>query len=195
MSAASNVPQIQVRAAPAWRFLPLARADFPLLAHWLRQPHVARWWADDPSPAALEADYGGVVDGSEPAEVFLAWHGDRAVGLVQRLRLAAYPDYLAQLAPLLAVPADSWSIDYLVGEAADIGHGWGTAMIEAFVSRLWAEVPQAICLLVPVHAENHASWRALERAGFVRAASGELEPDNPVDSRAHHVYRLVRPSK
>jgi aminoglycoside 6'-N-acetyltransferase len=172
----------------------MARTDFSLLAHWLRQPHVARWWADDPSPSALEADYGGVIDGSEPAEVFVALREQQAVGLVQRLRLGAYPDYLAQLAPLLPVPADSWSIDYLVGEQADTGHGWGAAMVEAFVTKLWAEVPQAACLLVPVHADNRASWRALERAGFVRAASGELEPDNPSDSRAHHVYRLARPT-
>jgi aminoglycoside 6'-N-acetyltransferase len=164
-----------------------------MLAHWLRQPHVARWWADDPSPSALEADYGGVMDGSEPAEVFMAFRDQQAVGLVQRLRLGAYPDYLAQLAPLLPVAADSWSIDYLVGEQADTGHGLGTAMVEAFVTKLWAELPQATCLLVPVHADNRASWRALERAGFVRAASGELEPDNPADSRAHHVYRLARP--
>ena len=43
-----------------------------------------------------------------------------------------------------------------------------------------------------MHAENRASWRALESAGFARVAEGELEPDNPADTRAHVVYQLTR---
>ena len=46
--------------------------------------------------------------------------------------------------------------------------------------------------LVPVHADNRASWRALERAGFTRVAEGDLEPDNPQDTRDHVVYRRRR---
>jgi aminoglycoside 6'-N-acetyltransferase len=32
----------------------------------------------------------------------------------------------------------------------------------------------------------------LERAGFERVAEGELEPDNPIDSRDHYIYRRRR---
>ena len=49
-------------------------------------------------------------------------------------------------------------------------------------------------MIVPVHAGNRASWRALERAGFTRVAAGELRPDNPRDSRDHYVYGLNRGS-
>jgi aminoglycoside 6'-N-acetyltransferase len=176
-----------------WTFRPLARADFPLLAHWLRQPHVARWWADDPSDEALEADYGAVIDGSEPAEVFIACRNGVATGLVQRYRLDAYPEYLDELAPLLPVPPGSWSIDYLVGEAASTRRGWGTQMLQAFAQATWSAC-DAACIIVPVHADNRASWRVLERLGFARAASGELTPDNPADSRRHYVYRRDRGS-
>jgi aminoglycoside 6'-N-acetyltransferase len=41
---------------------------------------------------------------------------------------------------------------------------------------------------VPVSVANRASWRALERAGFHRAATGELTPDNPSDGRDHYIY-------
>ncbi len=58
-------------------FTPLRRCDFSLLSEWLSTPHVARWWDDDPSLAAIEADYGGCVDGTETAEVFIA-HCDGA---------------------------------------------------------------------------------------------------------------------
>jgi RimJ/RimL family protein N-acetyltransferase len=42
--------------------------------------------------------------------------------------------------------------------------------------------------IVPVAAGNVGSWRALERAGFVRVAEGDLEPDNPVGPPLHYVY-------
>ena len=172
---------------------PVARADFPLLAGWLRQPHVARWWCDDPSDAALEAEYGGVIDGREAAEVFLAWREGRPAGLVQRFALAAYPGYAGEIAQWTPVPAGAWSLDYFLGEPAALGRGWGTALVGQLTRGIWTRDAGAPAILVPVHADNRASWRVLERNGYLRAASGEFEPDNPVDSRAHFIYRLDRP--
>ncbi|MET7498778.1 hypothetical protein [Streptomyces microflavus] len=44
----------------------------------------------------------------------------------------------------------------------------------------------------PFPRPNRASWRALEKAGLLRVAEGEMEPDNPVDDRAHYLYRIDR---
>lgn len=177
----------------AWAFRSLARADFPLLALWLQAPHVARWWADDASPQGLESDYGPVIDGTEPCEVFIALRNGAPFGLVQRLAIAAYPEYEQEYAALCPVPPGAWSIDYLVGAAGDTGRGWGSAMLAAFVRQLWADQPQASCLLVAVHVSNEASWRALARCRFRRVAHGEMTPDNPADTREHVVYRIDRP--
>lgn len=174
-------------------FRRLARNDFSLLSRWLTQPHVARWWDDDPSLDAIEADYGGCIDGTEPAEVFIALREGEPVGFVQRYRLDSYPQYLDELAPVLSVAASALSIDYLIGPPEALGRGWGAAMIVAFAHQLWRDCPDASALIVPVHAGNIASWRALERAGFARAASGLLQPDNPADSKDHYIYRLDRP--
>ena len=170
-------------------FTPISRNDFALLSQWLSRPHVRRWWNDDPSLAAIEADYGGCVDGSEPAEVFIAHCGAIPVGLIQRFRFGAYPQYIGDLAHILPVPADASSIDYLVGPEHAVGKGIGTAMIAAFVARLWDDDPATPAIIVPVQADNRASWRALERAGFTRIASGDLEPDNPIDRAEHYIYR------
>ncbi|MDB5872627.1 MAG: acetyltransferase [Ramlibacter sp.] len=178
----------------AYSFRPIARSDFPLLAGWLVQPHIQRWWADDPSPQALEADYGGTIDGGEPAQVFIAYRDDVPFGLAQSLRLAEYPGYPKDLQALVEVPPFAGSIDYFVGDPLHTGRGRGTEMLRAFVRRLWRDDPRCETLLVPVHAENIASWRALERIGFVRVAAGAFEPDNPADTWDHYILRLDRPS-
>jgi aminoglycoside 6'-N-acetyltransferase len=173
-------------------FTPITRADFPLLSQWLQTPHVARWWADDPSPAAIEADYGGCVDGTEPAAVFIAHYDGQPVGLIQRYRFGAYPEYIAEMAHIMPIPEDVTSIDYLIGPGDQLGRGLGGRMIAAFVDATWRADPGTSSMIVPVHADNRASWRALEQAGFHRMVQGDLTPDNPADSRAHVIYRLER---
>jgi len=39
-------------------FRRLTRDDFPVLAGWLAEPHVARWWNHDVDAEALERDFG-----------------------------------------------------------------------------------------------------------------------------------------
>lgn len=177
----------------SFEFVPVARTDYPLLARWLRQPHVQRWWCDDPSDEALEAEYGGVIDATESAEVFIAHREGRPVGLVQRFALAAYPQYRDEIARWTAVPARAWSLDYFIGEPQVLGRRWGAELVGQLTAGIWTRAPDADAVLVPVHADNRASWRVLERNGYRRVALGDFEPDNPVDTRAHAIYRLDRP--
>ena len=179
---------------PPVTFRPLTRADLPLVARWLAEPQVHRWWHDEASLEAVEAEYGPSVDGSEPTEVFLALADGEPFGLIQRYRIADYPEDLAELDGVVPVPPGAVSVDYLIGDASWRGRGLGAAMIAAFVADSWAAFPDAPEVLVPVVAGNTASWRSLERAGFTRVAEGELEPDNPRDPRDHYVYRLARPA-
>ncbi len=178
---------------PQISFSPLQRADFALLARWLQEPLVARWWDHEWTPEALERDFGPSVDRTDPTEIYLASQGGSPFGLIQRYRLDSYRPHLKALAAIVPVPPAALSIDYLIGDPALRGRGMGAAMIRAFVSSSWAAYPEAPAVIVPVVAANIASWRALERAGMHRAGAGELEPDNPVDSREHVVYRVDRP--
>jgi aminoglycoside 6'-N-acetyltransferase len=164
-----------------------------MLRRWLLTPHVARWWADDSSDEGLEDMYGGCIDGTEPAEVFIAEREGRAIGLAQRFRIDAYSPYREELAALTEIPPRTSSIDYLIGPEDAIGRGWGTQLIRAFTARLWRDDTAAASIIVPVHAQNLPSWRVLERAGFRRVAAGQLTPDNPIDTPDHFIYRLDRP--
>ena len=86
------------------------------------------------------------------------------------------------------------TIDYLIGDAADVGRGIGTRLIRSALEQLWVDHKDAECVIVAVHADNIGSWRALEKAGLTRVAHGELDPDNPIDDRRHYVYRVDRPT-
>ncbi|MFG3252617.1 GNAT family N-acetyltransferase [Streptomyces sp. NPDC048172] len=167
--------------------------DFPLLRGWLAQPHVARWWNHEVSPEAVARDFGPAARGEEPSEDLLAHLDGEPVGLLQRCRLADYPDYLAELTAVTDVPDGTMTIDYLIGTPELTGQGLGPRLIRSALTALWTDHPAAPSALVPVPTPNRRSWRALEKAGLRRVAEGDLEPDNPRDGRAHYIYRADRP--
>lgn len=172
---------------------PLTRGDLPLLQAWLAEPLVHRWWHDDSSAEAVERDYGPAIDGTDPTTGAVVTDDGEPVGIVQWYRWADEPDETAAMAGVWPVPPGALSMDYLIGVPAARGRGVGPALIAAAVEAAFAAHPDAADVVVPVAAGNRRSWRALERAGFERVATGELEPDNPADPRDHVVYRVRRP--
>jgi aminoglycoside 6'-N-acetyltransferase len=178
--------------SPAVELRPLRRADFPLLCRWLAEPQVTRWWNDESTPDAVEAQYGPSVDGVDPTAVYLGVHAGQPFGLVQVYAFADEPESLAELSAVCPVPPGALSIDYLIGESGDRGRGLGAAMIMAAVARGFADHPEASDVLVPVALGNEPSWRALRRAGASWYAEGRLTPDNPIDPRDHVVHRFTR---
>ena len=56
---------------PAVTFRPCTPDDLPLLAGSLAQPHVARWWRQDPGLVAVNAKYLPRLDGRDPTELFV----------------------------------------------------------------------------------------------------------------------------
>ncbi|MEO9007763.1 MAG: GNAT family N-acetyltransferase [Candidatus Dormibacter sp.] len=171
-------------------FRRLERADFPLLARWQGEPHVARWWGPGPDLAAFETEYGPGIDGTDPTQVFLAELEGRPAGLIQRYRNRDHPSWDQQVQVPNAV-----SIDYYLGEPHLIGKGIGPQMIAAFVEQLFADYVDITSVTVGVLQENRPSWRALEKAGFVRVRSQHLESDEPWDRGPGYVYALSRCEK
>ncbi|TFV86666.1 GNAT family N-acetyltransferase [Blastococcus sp. CT_GayMR20] len=175
-----------------WR--PLAADDLPMLAEWLAEPGIARWWHHESTLAAVLRDFGPSVRGEEPGEDLVVLADGRPVGLLQRARIADYPEDLEEFSALVTVPPGAVEIDYLVADPARRGRGLGTRLVRNAVARTWTDLPDASAVLVAVVAGNVASWRALEKAGLRRIAEGDMAPDNPVDDPLHYVYRADRPS-
>jgi aminoglycoside 6'-N-acetyltransferase len=178
-------------------FRPLERTDLALLAEWLGRPHVGRWWRDDPRPAAVEASYGPMIDGTDRTEGFIGLLGERSVAFFQRYLFDDNPEW--KRAVTLALPGaattDAAGIDYLIGDEALTGQGLGRRMIARFVDLTWSRYPHISAVIVGVQQENRASWRALEGAGFRRVAATTLNSEDPSDQGPSFLYLRPRPTR
>jgi aminoglycoside 6'-N-acetyltransferase len=177
---------------PALSLRPMRRTDLALMSTWLAAPHVSRWWGDDADPAAVERQYGPSLDGADPAQLRIASLAGRPFGFLQWYLLADEPAYATELAPLLEIEPTDASIDYLIGEPNLVGRGLGRALVTAGCDEVW-QTSASRRIVVPVHAANTASRRALLGAGFAEVAQGDLEPDFPTDDRRHIIQALRRP--
>ena len=61
------------------------------------------WWADDPALSAVETEYGPVVAGTDPTEVFIVVIAGREAGLIQRYRFDEEPSYAGETGPAAVV--------------------------------------------------------------------------------------------
>jgi len=152
-------------------FRPLQAADLPLLHGWLARPHWTEWWGPASTPAEVEAEYG-------------AWIADHSqvqphIALLDGEPFAYIQSYVAMGS------GEGWwedetdpgvrGIDQSIANAAQLGHGLGTAMVKAFVAQLFAD-PQVTHIQTDPDPRNARAIRCYEKAGF--RAVGEVQtPD------------------
>ena len=159
------------------RLRPATLADLDLLRRWDEQPHVV---ASDPNDDwAWEVELAG-----SPAwrEQLLAEVDGRPVGFLQIIDPAREESrYWGE------VPAGLRAIDIWIGEAADLGRGYGTQMMRLALARCFAD-PSVSAVLVDPLAENVRAHRFYERLGFAFVARRRFGDDECF------VYRLERPA-
>jgi aminoglycoside 6'-N-acetyltransferase len=154
---------------------PLSRADFALLAGWLAQPHVAKWWGIPMTAEGLESEFGRCIDGTDPTLVFVVVEQSEAVGLAQCYRLSDNLEY-AQ-----AVEVENGAgIDLLIGQAGRCGQGLGPRLIRTVLAEVWHRYPEVDRAMAGPSVENRRSHRAFEKAGFLPVRRVSV-PDEPED--------------
>jgi aminoglycoside 6'-N-acetyltransferase len=176
----------------------MTRADLPILARWLRQPHVEAWFPwehGDADPVeAVAAEYGPGIDRVDATEYFVVEEGGHAVGFVQRYPFSAEAEWTAILADALAGPGaaidpdTAIGFDYAIGEVTAVGRGVGTAAISLFVADTFATFSGIDWIVVSMQQANRFSWRALEHVGFQRRWAGLLDSPDPSDAGPTFVY-------
>lgn len=137
-------------------------ADLPRFHRWLQDPEVGRWW-----PPA-ERTWEGVVEHygeKNTEEQYVVLLDGAAAGWIQTYPLDVDAPYQAACTSVGVAP-DAGGLDYLLGDPALRGRGFGPLVIDAFVvevvfgAHAW---PQVCAGPDPA---NRRSWRALEKAGF-----------------------------
>ena len=152
-------------------------ADVELLRHWDAQPHVR---ASDPND-----DWAWEVElGKAPAwrEQLIAELDGRPVGFVQIIDPAREESHYWG-----DVPAGLRAIDIWIGEASDLGKGYGTQMMQLTLARCFAD-PTVTAVLVDPLISNTRAHGFYERLGFRLVERRRFGADECF------VYRLNRAS-
>ncbi len=149
--------------------------DLALLRYWDEQPHTV---ASDPND-----DWGWETEllrSPEWREQLVAELDGRPIGFVQIIDpLLEDSHYWGE------VPANLRAIDIWIGEASDLGKGYGTEMMRLAIGRCFSS-PQVTAIIIDPLASNVKARKFYERLGFSFVENRTFDEDFCA------VYKLYR---
>ncbi|MDR6888327.1 MULTISPECIES: GNAT family N-acetyltransferase [Variovorax] len=157
----------------ALSFRPLAEHDFAMLHEWVRRPHVAEWWNEPSTLEEIKDDYLPTLDGRSSTRAFIATLDDEPIGFIQVYVVQGsgggwWED---------ETDAGARGIDQFLADADRLNQGLGTAMIKAFVERLFQD-PGVSKVQTDPSPANARAIRCYRKVGFEDV--GEvMTPDGP----------------
>ena len=146
--------------------IPMQQEHLPLFRAWLNNPHVAKWYHD---PQDWIAEIEQQDDAFSFVHHFIALAEGDAFGFCQY-----YPYWMSGEDWHGAIPQKgTFSIDYMIGEPAFLGRGFGKRIILALLEKISQE-PDAKRVIVQPEPENHASCGVLSACGFLFDEANQL---------------------
>ncbi len=132
-----------------------------MLHEWLARPHWTAWWGPAPTLAEVEAEYGAWIADPSQVQPHIALLDGQPFGYIQ--------SYVAMNS------GDGWwtdvtdpgvrGIDQSIADADQLNRGLGTAMVRAFVNKLFQD-PQVTRIQTDPDPRNARAIRCYEKAGF-----------------------------
>jgi RimJ/RimL family protein N-acetyltransferase len=166
-------------------FRRLTAGDLPVLYEWLQREHVSLWWTDRETYEEVVEHYLPQIEGTKPTDPYLILLDDQPGGFIQTYRVSDYPEYRE----LVAVEDGVAGVDLLIGEPELTGRGIGSEALHRFVCDIVFSDPEIHACIADPDAENLASLRAFEKAGF-RVVRRFVDPND--HDRLHALLRLER---
>jgi RimJ/RimL family protein N-acetyltransferase len=160
--------------------------DLRLLHEWLQRPHVRRWWSPQETYQEVVEYYLPAIEGADATDLYVALLDDRPVGFLQTYMLVDYPEH----ASVLEAGDGAAGVDLFIADEELTGRGIGSEMLRRFVAEIVFAAPTTRCCIADPEAENVASIRAFEKAGF-HVVKEFLDPR---DGKRHAIVRLDRRS-
>lgn len=161
------------------RLRPATLQDLPLILHWDEQPHVRETGGD---PEWNDWNWKVELGRNVPWREFLIAERDsRAIGFIQIIDCREEEShYWGE-----DCPEHSRAIDIWIGEADELGKGYGTQMMRLAFERCFAN-PLCQHILIDPMADNIAAHRFYEALGFKLMGPRRFGPDDCL------VYQLTR---
>jgi aminoglycoside 6'-N-acetyltransferase len=159
-------------------------ADAPLLRRWDQQPHVIAAKSD--ADWAWETELGRSPDWRER---LIAELDGRPIGFVQIIDPAREETrYWGD------APENFRAIDLWIGDAADLGKGYGTRMMQLALERCFAD-PKVFSVLLDPLESNTRSHKFYDRIGFRCMGQRRFGKDDclvyRLDRRSHESNRIT----
>lgn len=146
---------------------PATLADLPILTRWDEQPHVIE--SDPNDDWHWEAELARAPDWREQ---LIAEIDGRPIGFVQIIDPAREEShYWGECPPRLR------AIDIWIGEAGDLGRGYGTQIMRLALARCFAD-PEVEAVIIDPLASNVRAQRFYARLGFVPVGRRQFGEDD-----------------
>lgn len=166
-------------------FRRLSEEDLPLLHEWLQREHVRRWWSKHDTYEKVAEHYLPAITGTDPTQLYVIELDARAAGLIETYLVSDYPEYEA----IVGTDEGVAGLDLFLADEEQTGRGIGSRVIAEFVRDVVFATPTTRACIAGPDADNGASIRAFEKAGFT-ARREFREPDD--ENRLHVLMRLDR---
>jgi aminoglycoside 6'-N-acetyltransferase len=150
-------------------------ADVPLLRHWDEQPHVNK--SDPNDDWHWEEELGREVSWREQ---LIAEQNGRPIGFIQIIDAAEEASHYWG-----DVPPGIKAIDIWIGEATDLGKGYGTVMMQMAIARCFEDHSTNSILIDPLQSNTRAQ-KFYKKIGFVFLRNQVFDEDHCC------VYELTR---
>jgi RimJ/RimL family protein N-acetyltransferase len=165
-------------------FRPMTPEDLPIMHAWLQRDHVRRWWTKHETLDDVVEHYLPALEGRDATDLYFILLDGVPTGFIQTYQVSDHPGYLR----LVEVGAGVAGVDLFLAQEEDTGRGFGTRALEEFLRQVVFAVPGTHACVADPDAENRASVRAFEKAGF----SAVREFVDPDDRRAHLLMKVDR---
>ncbi len=142
-----------------------------MLHEWLQRPHVAEWWMPPPTLEEVVEDFTPLTRAGGREQGYIALEGASEIGYIQSYVVKDGGDgwWVDEQDP------GARGIDQFLADADQLGRGLGTAMVRAFVHRLFEDAAVTQMQTDP-DLLNIRAIRCYEKAGF-RAVREVDTPD------------------
>jgi aminoglycoside 6'-N-acetyltransferase len=144
------------------------------------------WWSKRETYDDVVEHYLPAIEGRDPTELYLIVLDDRPIGFIQTYLVCDYADY----AGLVGVGEGVAGVDIFIAEPELTRRGIGSEALRAFTRDIVFARPTTIACVADPDAENVASIRAFEKAGY-RVVRELVDPS---DGRPHALVRIDRDS-